>query len=246
MIKLILFDLDDTLLAGSMAMLWSHYFSLLGGWMTERLALPDFLPRLHRATQQTTAAPDGMNLTNQERFLRSFCEGLSMTEADVMAAFDEFYATQYPQLKRAVTRVPAARAVVEWLFAHGYAVGIATNPLFPRAAIEQRLAWAGIPVEEFDYALVTALENMHTTKPYPAYYDEILAHTGHAPAEALMVGDDLERDLPATQVGMRFYWIHTPGNAAQSPPPGARIAGAGALDDFARQVRDEGWLETVS
>ncbi len=242
-IKLVLLDLDDTLLGGSMAALWSDYFPLIDQWMSERLGLPNFLPRLLIATDYMLKTTDPL-LTNQERFLQAFLDGLGLDEATVMAAFDEFYATQYPHLESTVTRLPAARPLVAWLLAHGHCVVIATNPLFPRAAIEQRLAWAGIPADEFDYALVTTLENMHDVKPHRAYFEEVLARTGHAPGEAIMVGDSLEHDLPAVDAGLHFYWIRTPGNGSQEPPT-VPIAGAGTLDDFARQVCDEGWLDTL-
>ena len=74
-------------------------------------------------------------------------------------------------------------------------VVIATNPLFTRIALEQRLKWANIPVSEFNYSLVAAFEVMHAAKPHPEYYHEILDHLGGKPEEGLMVGDDWERDI---------------------------------------------------
>ena len=92
-------------------------------------------------------------------------------------------------------------------FARGLAVIIATNPLFPTTAIEQRLAWAGVPVDEYPYALVTTYENMHAAKPQPAYYREILAAIDCPPDRALMVGDDWKNDIaPAAAVGLHTFW----------------------------------------
>lgn len=226
-----------------MASLWSGYFPLIGQWMSERLEMPDFMPRLLRAIDHMVSTPDPAR-TNLERFLSAFLDGHDRDETEVMAAFDAFYATQYPTLASTTTRLPAARRLVTWLRAHDYAVVIATNPMFPRAAVAQRLAWAGVPADEFDYALVTTLENMHSTKPHPAYYEEILARTGHAPEAAIMVGDDVERDMAATHAGMHFYWIRTPENASAAPPD-TSIAGAGTLDEFTHLVCNEGWLDTV-
>ena len=53
--------------------------------------------------------------------------------------------------------------------------------MFPHQAVEARLAWAGVPVTEYPYTLVTSYENMHAAKPHQAYYQEILAKIGCRP-----------------------------------------------------------------
>jgi FMN phosphatase YigB (HAD superfamily) len=106
-------------------------------------------------------------------------------------------------------------------------VAIATNPLFPRSPIEQRLEWANIPVTEFDYALVTTYENMHATKANPAYYQEIVARLGNEAKECLMVGDDWERDMmPAATAGLPIYWVTKPDDTLLPIPPMRKIKGA--------------------
>lgn len=244
MIRLILLDLDDTLLGGSMAAFWSDYIPTMGRWMSDQLDMPDFLARVFRATEHVVARGDPTR-TNLERFLEAFGEGTDVDAARVVAAFDDYYTNHYATLARTTRRLPAARRLVAWLFDNGYPVGIATNPLFPRTAVEQRLAWAGVPVSAFDYALVTTLENMHFAKPQPAYYEEILERTGFSPEEALMVGDDLDDDMAAAKAGLRFYWVRTPENATATPPPDAPIAGTGTLDELTRRVCDEGWLRAL-
>ena len=97
---------------------------------------------------------------------------------------------------------------------------IATNPLFPRTAIEQRLDWAGIPATEFDYALVTTYENMHATKANPAYYREIIEKLERQPKECLMAGDDWDRDmLPPASIGIPIFWVTKPGDTLLPIPP---------------------------
>ncbi len=119
---------------------------------------------------------------------------------------ERFYAEEFPKLQAMTRPIPEARPLVEWAFAHDLQVAIATNSLFPRTAIEQRLAWAGVPVTEFDYALVTSYEIMHATKANPAYYCEVLERLGRQPSECLMVGDDWTLDmLPAAAVGIPIY-----------------------------------------
>ena len=62
---------------------------------------------------------------------------------------------------------------MEWAFASGYQVVIATAPLFPLLAIQERLRWAEI--DECPFTLITSMETSHFAKPHPEYLAEILA-----------------------------------------------------------------------
>jgi len=124
----------------------------------------------------------------------------------------------------------------------GLSVVVATNPLFPQRAIEHRLEWAGLPVSQYDFALVTTYENMHAAKPQPAYYREILATVGVRPEQALMVGDDWKNDIaPAAAAGLYTYWIAAEDAA---PPDPSILHGQGTLDALAERVAN-GWLEQL-
>ncbi|MFB2351719.1 HAD family hydrolase, partial [Priestia megaterium] len=71
---------------------------------------------------------------------------------------------------QSVTQVrPEAVDFVDWAFAQGYTIAIATNPLFPRTAIEQRLAWAKLPVDKYPFKIVSSYEGFHFAKPNPAF-----------------------------------------------------------------------------
>jgi FMN phosphatase YigB (HAD superfamily) len=111
--------------------------------------------------------------------------------------------------------------------------------MFPRAAVEARLNWAGIPLSEFPYELVTTIENMHATKPHQAYYREILAELNCSPTEALMVGDDWQRDMePAAGVGLFTYWIQLPGS---TPPDPTLPSEYGSLEGLLVRIESD-WL----
>jgi FMN phosphatase YigB (HAD superfamily) len=118
-------------------------------------------------------------------------------------------------------------------------VAIATNPMFPRIAVEERLAWAGVPVEQFDYALVTTYENMHATKSHLAYYREILEKLGRRSGECLMVGDNWKMDIvPASAVGLQAYWVT---EESKLPSPSTSLVGRGTLADLWAEVQAQGW-----
>jgi len=92
---------------------------------------------------------------------------------------------------------------------------IATNPLFPLVAIHHRLRWAGLPPEKYPFALVTSYENMHFTKENVAYYPEILAQLGWPEDPAVMVGDDIEREVkPTRAAGLPVFLVR---KSSQTP-----------------------------
>jgi FMN phosphatase YigB (HAD superfamily) len=121
---------------------------------------------------------------------------------------------------------------MEAAFAAGYTVAIATQPVFPLVAIQQRLEWAG--VADFPYALITSYEIMHTTKPHPAFYRDVCAMIGHRPEDCLMVGNDPDSDIrPAAAAGLHTFWL-----ADEGQPPIADLPAehSGALRDVHRLI----------
>ncbi|MBN1178259.1 MAG: HAD family hydrolase [Anaerolineae bacterium] len=235
MIGALLFDLDNTLLENEIDAFISAYLAALRAYMSAHLPVDAFVPHLLQATQAMVANEDP-NRTNAEVFDAAFFPAFGRTREELAPLFDDFYATRFADLRSLTRPDPATRSLLEWAFEQGVPVVIATNPLFPRTAIEQRLAWAGVPVDRFPYALVTSYEEMHAAKPNPAYYLEIAGRLGQPPEACLMVGDEWEQDVgPALSVGMVAFWISGPD---QGVPEGAPApAGRGRLADFARWVR---------
>ena len=93
---------------------------------------------------------------------------------------------------------------------------VATNPLFPRIAIEKRLRWAGLDPD--DFALITDYSNMHACKPQLAYYRQILSMLLLDAKDCIMVGNDAEEDMVAGKLGMAtFYLNETPVQRAEKP-----------------------------
>jgi FMN phosphatase YigB (HAD superfamily) len=233
MIRALLLDLDDTLLGNNTRTFMDHYFALLSEYAGSILDKSTFLPSLIQSTQATIKNTDPA-LTNAAVFWANF-EALTGGRRDELEPFfRRFYETEFPRLRATTTYRPAAAELVRSAFDHGLMVVIATNPLFPQTAIEQRLDWAGVPVNEFPYALVTSYEIMHATKPQLAYYHEILAAVNCSPEEAVMAGDDWKNDIaPAAAVGIMTYWVT---NGGSEPPEPAMTCGIGPLEDLMHLV----------
>jgi HAD superfamily hydrolase (TIGR01549 family) len=245
MIKAVLFDMDDTLLANPTERFTRDYLALLDRFLHDRLGMNGTIGGLIAGTRAVIQNANPLK-TNRETFFETLDPLLPVSHDLFDPAVDEFYRTVYPQLEANTQKRPGARRLVTGLLEQHYSVVIATNPFFPRTAVEQRLTWAGLPVSEIPFTLVTVLENMHHAKPQPAYYEEILARLGIQADEAIMVGDDWLNDIvPAWQAGINTYWVIE--DAAAPPPDGpVQPDGYGTLADFACRVQDENWLETLT
>jgi len=215
MLKAILFDLDDTLLVNSMETFVPAYFQALTRYVAHLIPPERLIVELLRATR-AMEANDGTGPTNEEAFAAIFYPAIGYTSDEVKPLFEQFYTEEFPKLRRLTQALPEARPLVAWAFERGLQVAIATNPLFPRLPVEQRLEWAGVPATEFDYALVTTYEDMHATKAHPAYYREILDRLGRQPGECLMVGDDWTRDMDAGRT-VEEHRVRKSGSVSTAP-----------------------------
>jgi len=205
MFKALLLDLDDTLLANSMDSFIPAYFQAFTRHVKYLFSSDCLISALMEGIQ-AMEANDGHGLSNEDAFSSVFFRELGHEPEAIKPVFTQFYTEEFPKLRSLTRPIPAARKLVAWALEQDMQVIIATNPLFPRTAIEQRLEWAEVPVDRFDYALVTAYENMHALKPHPAYYREILTKLKREAEECLMVGDDWERDIiPAASLGISVY-----------------------------------------
>ena len=93
----------------------------------------------------------------------------------------------------------------EALAAKGYPLVLATMPMFPRRAVEWRLAWAGVDASKF--ARVTSFENSTSVKPKLAYYAENVAACGLSGDDVLMVGNNTVEDLAIRGLGADAFLV---------------------------------------
>ncbi|MCP5097364.1 MAG: HAD family hydrolase [Chloroflexi bacterium] len=237
MVQAVLLDLDDTLLGNDMDTFMHHYFRLLGEFATALMDKDKFLQELLVCTRAMIMNVDTA-VTNRDVFWQTFAQRNDMNNIDELEQFfDTFYREQFPQLEKTTQRYDAAAQLINWCQENDLKVVIATNPVFPTYAIEERLRWAGIPAKEHWYDLVTTYDNMHSTKPHPSYYREILDEIDCPAKAALMVGNDWENDIvPAAECGLATYWIAA--DDAPLPAQLARFFGQGSLDKIAHQISE--------
>lgn len=216
MLRGVLFDLDGTLLRIDLESFLSEYFAELGPVVAS--VLPDggssesALAAVVEATNAMCAAHPG--ISNRDVFNAVFAEktGAQLTDEVAVAAIERFYTDTFPALQREHGPRDGARQAVDAALEQGFRLVLATNPIFPRAAIVERLRWAGFKPDEF--AAITSYEDMEACKPMPSYFRQAAGLAGLSPSECLMVGDDPVLDAAAADVGMRVFYV-----GAQPAPP---------------------------
>lgn len=202
----ILFDLDGTLLDIDMDRFLAGYFAAMEGQAREQglEGAEKLVAAVWKATEVMVRDVDPRR-TNREVFEEAFFARFPQPPQVMRPFFERFYATAYRELGRYCRPFPGMRDIVADAFARGLRVAVATNPLFPLTALEQRLAWGG--VGDFPYQVITSYEVMHFAKPQAQYYLEIAAMLGVEPERCLMVGNDRREDLSAVRVGMRTFLL---------------------------------------
>lgn len=199
MFTTVLFDLDGTLVNLDIEFFLRRYVQALAPHFAHLTDPETFARELVRWSNAMVANTDP-GLTNLDVFWGGFPQALGAERAALEPIFERFYAEEFPGLRPPGAANPAARELLTALVRAGYTPVIATNPLFPKTAILERLSWADCA--DFPYAYITCGEEMHFCKPNLEFFEEILARLGLSPAECLMVGNDMEEDMVAQKLGM--------------------------------------------
>ncbi|MBM7615252.1 HAD family hydrolase [Alkaliphilus hydrothermalis] len=204
MINTILFDLDGTLLPLDTDAFLRKYFNGLSIKFKDYFAGKELTELIWASTKYAVGNMDSTK-TNKEAFFEDFFTRTNHPRDLLVSMFDEFYENDFRQIKDITTQSELMIKAVLLLKEKGYEMVVATNPIFPRSAVIQRIQWAGVNKE--DFKLITSFENMHFCKPNPAYFQEILETIGKTPKECMMVGNDLEEDMISKKIGLTTYLI---------------------------------------
>lgn len=200
MIKHLLFDLDGTLLPIDLTFFFENYLTALSAKFTGLIAEAEFKEKLLASTMMMVKNEDPA-LTNEEVFWRDFPARVGFPRSFLEPVFLDFYQNEYRLLGENIPPAGPVRTLLTSAFQRGFEVTIATNPIFPLYALEERLAW--IDCHRFPYRFITSMEQMHFCKPSLGYYRELLDLLGAQAEECLMIGNDMEEDMVAAQLGLK-------------------------------------------
>ncbi|MBQ6811589.1 MAG: HAD family hydrolase [Agathobacter sp.] len=203
-IKVVLFDLDGTLLPMDQDTFVKTY---LGG-MAKKLAPhgynPEEMVKAVYAGMKAMTCNDG-SCTNETAFWNAFTGILGDHVKEDMPIFDDYYRNEFQDVKNICGFLPEAAQTVRALKEKGFRVALATTPMFPSIATESRIRWAGLEPEDFE--VYTTYENYHFCKPSLNYYKELLQKLGVKPEECLMVGNDVGEDMITEELGMKVFLL---------------------------------------
>lgn len=203
-IKFILFDLDGTLLPMDQELFVKAYVKGLAAKMAPLGFDPQkVIDGLWAGTGAMMKNTSGKR--NDEVFWQVFCSIAGEDALNHMDTIDDFYANEFQQVRNVCGFAPEAAEAVRSIKEMGYKVVLATNPLFPRAATESRVRWAGLQPEDFE--LITVYDNSYHCKPNPAYYEDVLQAIGAAGEECVMIGNDAKEDMIAETLGMQVFLL---------------------------------------
>lgn len=203
-IKVVLFDLDGTLLPMDQDLFVKTYF----GMLAKKLACHGYQPEeLIDAIWSGTIAmiKNTGAKTNEEVFWDSFASRYGEKAKEDLPLFDAFYRENFDSVQEVCGYNPKASEILAKIKKMGVRVALATNPIFPSIATEKRMGWAGLSPEDFE--LYTTYENSNYCKPNLAYYKEIMKKLDVEPEECLMIGNDVRDDMVVTELGMKVFLL---------------------------------------
>ncbi|GAV25533.1 hypothetical protein ciss_14660 [Carboxydothermus islandicus] len=198
----ILFDLDGTLLPLNLDYFLKLYIQEVKSYVKGKFD-PDLTVKAILKATEEMVRNTGEKL-NSEVFWESF-DRIYPGTANLRCVFEDFYRTSFKNIGNYFKPHPLARPMIRYLYKKGHTLVLATNALFPKSAIIERLYWANLSPKYFRF--ITHYDNMHYCKPNPNYYKEILEKIKARPADCLMVGNDSTEDLVAKELGIKTFLL---------------------------------------
>ncbi len=213
--KAVFFDLDGTLLPLDMDMFTRLYFEAIEESGIMRQIDPvRGQPIFHKAIY-AMLANDG-HATNRDVFNAVIDQLSDIGSARLLELMNGFYNGGYKRLRESALRKEHVPEIIGILMEKGYRLILSTNPLFPAVATDQRVEWAGLRPEDFEY--ISYYDNSSYCKPHLGYYREILCKTGLNADECYMVGNDVREDMCAVELGFKGFLVtdHLLGDLSQA------------------------------
>ena len=201
----LLLDLDGTLLDIEVSFFLGPLVEGIHHFFKDVLDKNRFRDGLFGGTEAIMVNPRNDGETNMDGFNLAFAHLTGMETPDIEKRFQKFYSDVFPTLSRYGKPANGAVQFVTKAAARGYTLCLATNPIFPLMAVMERLRWSGVDPAHFCF--IPGLENMSTCKPRIDYFMELARILDADPSECLMVGNDMEQDLPASELGMGTFLV---------------------------------------
>lgn len=203
MMNTILFDLDGTLLPIDDKEFERLYFGSMIHHFKDLYGPQEWIDLIWSCTK--TMVKDTSLQTNETVFFKAMKDRIGDQLDVLVPRFEHFYVHDFDNVRSGVKPSAILKEAIAILKRKGYRLAIATNPMFPKLAIEKRIAWTGLDRQDFDY--VTSFEHNHYCKPQPLFYREVCEQLKVSPQDCLMVGNDATEDMIAKSIGISTYLL---------------------------------------
>lgn len=203
MTKTILFDLDGTLLPLDIDVFTKGYLASISSYCAHLVEPHTFTGALLRSTERMLRNEGPQ--TNEETFMADFLPAINHTRETIYPLLEGYYLKEFPALKKMAGQAELSALIVEEAIKKGWQVVLATNPVFPRLAVEERMRWAGIT--DYPWTYITTYENSTACKPSLKYYRELINKLDLNPEDCWMIGNDTHEDLVASKLGFKTYLV---------------------------------------
>jgi FMN phosphatase YigB (HAD superfamily) len=204
LLKAALFDLDNTLIHFDEREFFEAYVPEISKVFSDLMPPETLLEKLLLSTQMLVMNNNGQ-MSNADYFMSSFSQGYEKYRDEIWRRFLKFYETEFDKFKSLVSVMPDVREVFVKLKKMGVKLVIASNPIWPEIVQRKRLAWAGLG--DWNFELVTHIENMSHCKPHIGYYLEVCQKIDEKPDGCLMIGNDPVNDLIVATIGMKTFLV---------------------------------------
>ena len=204
-IKTVLFDMDGTLLNMGESAFENEYLKRMVIFLEQRYpGKGKDLVKCVGYGAEMMKVSDGSR-TNLEVFWDGFTKASGIPREVMEPVITEYYQTDFTHIGDDYVPDADMQNAVRLLHQNGYQLLVATTPVVPRIANDERVRWSGL--KDIPWLDVTSFETYNYSKPNVKYCEQICEKYHLNPAECLMVGDSLAKDYPATELGMDFYLL---------------------------------------
>lgn len=204
MINTILLDLDGTLLPMDTDTFTKKYFNELATKLKDYFSLEELTKALLVSTEYMMRNIESSK-TNEEVFFEKFYEVVNANEKELKPLIDEFYEIDFYNIKDMAKQNRDMVKAIEILKQKNYELVLASNPMFPKSAMIDRVKWSGANPKDFKF--ISGFEDMHFCKPHLEFYQELLRNIDKEARECLMVGNSIDEDMIASKIGIKTYLI---------------------------------------
>ena len=202
--RVILFDLDGTLLPMDQDFFIKTYFISL------YKKLEPLGYEMEKFTEAMWSGIGAMLKNNGEQsnetvFWERFYAVCGKECKKDVPCFEEFYEKDFDSVLDVCGCNEAIKGTIKKIRDMGFRIALATQPVFPAVATQKRILHAGLLPSDFE--LFTTYENSCFCKPRLEYYREITEKLGVCPEECCMVGNDVDEDMVAEELGMKVFLL---------------------------------------